>query len=65
MKEINVIRSELWLSAFIIIPSVLMALKQGLSAGQSPPMSFAGNQTDPKSKRDNTMKNNALLASTS
>lgn len=27
MKEINIIKSELWLSAFIIISSVIMVLK--------------------------------------
>lgn len=37
VKEINVLRSELWFSAFIIIPSVLMSLKQGLIAWHSPP----------------------------
>lgn len=36
VKEINIIRSDLWISAFLIVPSMLMALKQRLSAWHSP-----------------------------
>lgn len=37
VKEINVIRSELWLGVFIIIPGILMALEEELSVWDGPP----------------------------